>query len=109
MTQPDQYVLGYRQAEQERLQRQAQELAHESTWLFDQMGVAAGMRVVEIGCGPHGCLELLAGRVAPSGSVVGVERSADAVELARKLVSERGLKDVDVLCRDARSTQLPRA
>lgn len=108
VSQPDQYVLGYRQAEQERLQRQALELAHESTWLFDQMGVAAGMRVVEIGCGPHGCLELLAERVGPSGRVVGVERSADAVDLARKLVSERGLKNVEVLCRDARSTQLPR-
>ena len=37
MTEPDQYVLGYRQAEQERLQQQAQQLAHESSWLFDQI------------------------------------------------------------------------
>lgn len=35
MTEADQYVLGYRQAEQERLQQQAQQLAHESSWLFD--------------------------------------------------------------------------
>jgi len=109
VSEPDQYVLGYRQAEQQRLQRQALELAPESSWLFDQIGVAAGMRAVEIGCGPHGCLELLAGRVAPSGSVVGVERSEDAAELARTLVRDRGLKGVEVLCRDARSTQLPRA
>ena len=86
MSRPEQYVLGYSRAEQQRLQRQAQELADESTWLFDQIGVGAGMRVVEIGCGPHGCLELLAGRVAPSGSVVGVERNPEAVDLARKLV-----------------------
>jgi len=109
MSQPEQYVLGHSRAEQQRLQRQAQELAHESTWLFDQIGVGAGMRVVEIGCGPHGCLELLAGRVAPSGSVVGVERNPDAVDLARKLVTDRGWKNVEVLCRDARSTELPRA
>jgi ubiquinone/menaquinone biosynthesis C-methylase UbiE len=109
MTEIDQYVLGYRQAEQERLQQQARQLAHESNWLFDQTGVARGARVVEIGCGPHGCLELLAERVGPSGRVVGVERSEDAVALARKLVSERGLANVEVLEGDARSTGLPRA
>jgi SAM-dependent methyltransferase len=108
MTGPDPYVLGYRQAEQERLQLQARELAPESSWLFDQIGVPHGARVVELGCGPHGCLELLAERVGPSGSVVGVERSADAVALARKLLAERGLRNVELLERDARSTGLPR-
>jgi ubiquinone/menaquinone biosynthesis C-methylase UbiE len=109
MTNPDQYILNYRREEQERLQRQAQQLAHESSWLFDQIGVSAGARVVEIGCGPHGCLDLLAERVGPSGSVVGVENNQDAVDLARKLMNERGLTNVEVLCRDARSTELPRA
>ena len=109
MTERDEYVLGYTQAEQERLQQQAQQLAHESSWLFDQIRVTRNARVVEIGCGPQGCLELLSERVGPAGSVVGVERSADAVALARKLVSERGLRNVEVFERDARSTGLPRA
>jgi ubiquinone/menaquinone biosynthesis C-methylase UbiE len=107
VTEPDQYVLGYRRAEQKRLQQQAQQLAHESRWLFDQVGVTPGARVVEIGCGPHGCLEVLAEQVGPSGSVVGVERSQDACELAREMTRERGLANVEVLCRDARSTELP--
>ena len=109
MTEADQYVLGYRQAEQERLQQQAQQLAHESSWLFDQIAVGRGARVVEIGCGPHGCLDLLADRVGPAGRVVGVERSAEAVALARELVARRNLGNVDVLEGDARSTGLPRA
>jgi ubiquinone/menaquinone biosynthesis C-methylase UbiE len=109
MTETDQYVLGYREAEQRRLQQQARQLAHESSWLFDQTGLAPGARVVEIGCGPHGCLELLSERVGPSGTVVGVERSADAVALARTLVSERGLDNVEVLEGDARHTALARA
>jgi ubiquinone/menaquinone biosynthesis C-methylase UbiE len=109
MTQPDQYVLGYRAAEQQRLQQQAQQLAHESSWLFDQIGIVSGGRVVEIGCGPHGCLDLLSERVGPSGHVVGVERSADAVALARKLVAERCLGNVEILERDARATGLPRS
>ncbi len=109
MTEIDQYVLGYRQAEQERLQQQAQQLAHESSWLFDQIGVAGGARVVEIGCGPHGCLDLLSERVGPSGRVVGIERSAEAVALARTLVAQRNLGNVDVVQADARDTGLPRA
>ena len=35
MNEPDPYLWGYRQAEQERLERQADELAHESAWLFE--------------------------------------------------------------------------
>ena len=108
MPEVDQYFLGYRKAEQERLQRQALELAPESQWLFDQIGVRAGERVVEIGCGPRGCLELLSERVGPTGSVVGVERSEEAVKLAREFVSERKLTNVEVLNGDARATGLPR-
>jgi ubiquinone/menaquinone biosynthesis C-methylase UbiE len=105
---PDQYLLGYRSAEQQRLQRQAGELAEDSAWLFDRLGSLAGARVVEIGCGPHGCLDALSHRVAPSGSVIGVERSEEAVQLARELVTERELSNVEVVCGDGRDTSLPR-
>jgi len=109
MSEVDPYLLGYRQAEQERLQRQAHQFAGESSWLFDQIGVTSGARVVEIGCGPSGCLRILSDLVGPSGSVVGVERNGDAVELARTLISEHGLRNVEVLESDARCTGLPRA
>src|SRR5262245_14849729 len=109
MTEPDQYVLGYRQAEQARLQQQAPQLAHESSWLFDQMSIGQGAHVVEIGCGPHGCLDLLSERVGPSGRVVGVERSAEAVALARGLIAECKLGNVEVVEADARATGLPKA
>jgi ubiquinone/menaquinone biosynthesis C-methylase UbiE len=109
MAQGEQYFLGYRQAEQERLQRQAQELAHEARWLLDHIGVGAGARVVEIGCGPQGCLDLLSERVGPTGSVVGVERSEEAVDLARKFVADRNLANVQVRNGDARASGLPRS
>src|SRR3712207_6020477 len=96
VTEPDQYFLGYRSAEQERLQRQAAELADESAWLFDQIGSIEGGRVVEIGCGPQGCLVELSRRVGSSGSVIGIERSEEAVELARKLIHESDLDNVEV-------------
>ncbi len=109
MAQADQYVLGYRQAEQERLQQQALQLAGESERLFDQIGIGPCGRIVEIGCGPQGCLDLLSRRVGPNGNVIGIERSDDAVGLARASVEERGLSNVEVLQGDARATGLERA
>jgi ubiquinone/menaquinone biosynthesis C-methylase UbiE len=109
MAQSDPYFLGYRQAEQERLRHQAQQLAEESRWLFDQLDLSLGMRVLEIGCGPQGCLDILAQRVGPQGSVVGLDRSEEAVQLAQQFVAEHHLDQVQVLQGDARSTELPRA
>lgn len=107
MSEPDPYFLGYRQAEQDRLGRQAEELAADSNWLFDQIGVPAGWRVIEIGCGPQGCLGLLAGRVGATGRVVGVERSAEQVQRARRFVPDCHLTNVEVLHADGRQTGLP--
>jgi SAM-dependent methyltransferase len=105
----DQYFLGYRPAEQRRLQRQAEQLAGEAAWLLDRVGPLEGRRVVELGSGPRGFLDALSERVGSAGTVVGVERSADAVALARLLVARRGLGNVELVHGDARSTGLPGA
>jgi len=104
----DQYFLGHSLVEQRRLQQQAEELAEDSARLLDQIGLAPGARVVEIGCGPQGCLELLSSRVGPAGSVVGIELSDHAVQLAREFVSERRLDNVEVRQGNAAETGLPR-
>ena len=106
MSEPDPYLLGYRRAEQERLERQADELAHESAWLFDEIGVRDGWQVVEIGCGPRGCLGLLSPRVGAIGRVIGVELSQEQVERAQRFVADSHLTNVEVLQADARSTGL---
>lgn len=108
MAHEHQYFLGHSSVEQRRLQRQAGELAEESAWLFDQIGLAQGSRAVEIGCGPQGCLELLSNRVGPPGSVVGVELSDHAVQLAREFLSERRITNVEVRQGNAAATALPR-
>jgi SAM-dependent methyltransferase len=104
MTEHSQYALGYREAEQERLQRQAEQLAADSAALFDAVGVAAGQRVIELACGPRGCLDALATRVGPAGAVVGVDLSPDAVALARAFIEAEGLTNVEVHCGDAGAT-----
>jgi SAM-dependent methyltransferase len=104
----DQYLLGYKSSEQGRLQHQAQMLADEARWLFDRTALSAGARVVEVGCGPRGTLDLLSERVGPTGTVVGVERGEEAVRLARQFAADRKLANVKVFHGDGRATGLPR-
>jgi ubiquinone/menaquinone biosynthesis C-methylase UbiE len=103
----DTYLLGHRPLERERLELQADFLVDEANTLFDQVGVARGARVVEIGCGPRGCLDLLAERVGPDGMVVGVEPNGDAVARARRYVHDRGLRNVQLIQADGRRSGLP--
>lgn len=108
MPESDPYFLGYRSAEQDRLRRQAEELAGEARWLLDQCRLATGARAIDVGCGPQGILDLLAERVGPKGSVVGLERGEEAVGLARAFVAERQLANAEVVQGDAKATGFPR-
>ena len=61
------YSLGSSPAERDRLRRQSAELRGHSELLLDRVGVTAGWRAIDLGCGPSGVLDLLADRVGPAG------------------------------------------
>jgi len=84
------YPLGGTQAELGRLLTQAEAYEPQANWLLDQIGVRSGWRAIDIGCGPIGILNLLSQRVGPHGSVVGLEREARFVEMAKAEVAKRG-------------------
>lgn len=50
--------------------------------LVNECGIAAGMRVLDIGCGTGDVSMLLADAVGPSGKVVGIDREERAVEVS---------------------------
>jgi len=101
------YALGSSQGESARLQRQAGELAADSAALLDRVGLRPGQSAIDLGCGPRGVLDLLAGRVAPAGRVVGLDSDPAHAAMAAWFVAERGLGGVEVVTADARSTGLP--
>ncbi len=109
MTKPDSYLLGRDDAEMARLKRQITNLASESEAQLDRIKIKQGERVVDLGCGPGGALHLLAERVGATGSVLGIDRSRDFVEQARRFIADRGLSQVKVREGDAYQTGLPRA
>jgi SAM-dependent methyltransferase len=65
-----------------------------------QAGVGAGARVLDVGCGPVGALLELAEIVGPTGQVVGVDSSAEAVAKARETVASHGWANVEVVHAD---------
>jgi hypothetical protein len=67
------YALGHNSAESERLQRQADELAPDTSFLLDRVGLHPGDSAIDLGCGPRGIIELLAERVSPGGRVVDLD------------------------------------
>jgi ubiquinone/menaquinone biosynthesis C-methylase UbiE len=68
------YILGVNEDERTRLLAQAELHAPEARVLLDRVGVAPGWRTIDVGCGPLGVLDLLAERVGPTGTVVGLDR-----------------------------------
>jgi ubiquinone/menaquinone biosynthesis C-methylase UbiE len=100
------YALGSSSGESARLQRQAEELALDSSLLLDRVGLRPGDRALDLGCGPRGVLDLLAERVAPGGRVVGLDADPVHVAMASEFVASRGLGDVDIVRGDARHTGL---
>ena len=100
------YALGSSRGESARLERQADELAPESAALLDRVGLGAGDRALDLGCGPRGLLEMLSERVTPSGWVVGIDADPAHVAMASELAARLGLENVEVRCADARRTGL---
>jgi SAM-dependent methyltransferase len=103
------YTLGSSPAERERLGRQADDLLPHALALVNRVGLQPGASALDLGCGPAGALELLSQRVGPTGRVVGVDVHPAHAALARKMVVERGLDNVEVIEGDARGTGLPPA
>ncbi len=101
------YVLGTNPPEQARLQQQSFVWRSDSAWLFDQIDIQPGWRVIDVGCGPQGVLDLMSSQVGPEGSVVGLEQNPTHAEMANRFCQESGLANVAIVIGDAARSGLP--
>jgi precorrin-6B methylase 2 len=97
MTRPEPvYVLGHSSLELARLARQARLFAPMTRALLERAGLAAGQRVLDVGCGAGDVSLLVADVVGPTGRVVAVDRALDAVAVARRRAEAASLSHVEV-------------
>ena len=85
------YALGHSSRELDRLSFQGTVLAPYTRQFLTEAGLTAGMRVLDVGSGSGDVSFLAADLVGPAGSVLGVDRSAEAVERARARASRRNV------------------
>jgi ubiquinone/menaquinone biosynthesis C-methylase UbiE len=84
------YALGYSEDEFRRLELQGAFFRDLTQDVLSRAGIKSGMRVLDVGCGV-GDVSLLAGElVGPSGVVLGIDRSREAVDVARRRAAEAG-------------------
>lgn len=93
-TEEHRYVLGHRDDELDRLIAQAQFFGTITEHTFQLAGITPGMRVLDVGCGAGDVSFLAARMVGPAGSVIGVDRSPEAVAHATERARSAGVQNV---------------
>jgi SAM-dependent methyltransferase len=95
-----QFGSGIGRDELARLEVQGQALAGATRMILAEAGLRPGMRVLDLGCGAGDATFAAADLVGPEGSVLGLDRSADALARARIRAGRRGLTQVQFVAGD---------
>ena len=93
---PAQYVLGHSSAELTRLQLQAAILDPPMKRLLHDVGLREGASVLDVGTGAGDVALLAAGMVGPSGHVLGLDRSPDALARTRARAQAAGAHTISL-------------
>src|SRR5690349_21445272 len=103
MTTIGEYVIRGGMPGRERLRILARVLHAGTGALFDRLGVGAGLRCLDAGCGGGDVALELARRVGPHGWVIGVDLDATKLDLARREAFEQGITNVEFRPLDIRT------
>jgi len=101
------YVLGSEPPELVRLDRQAAWLEEPSRLLLGHAGIGRGMRVLDLGTGLGHVARIAGDLVGPNGAVVGVDRSAPALGVARQRTEAAGASHVSFVEADVSGWRAP--
>ncbi len=88
------YPLGYTEDEARRLAEQGAFLEDLTEDVLRRAGIRSGMHVLDLGCGVGDVSLLAAHLVGKAGAVLGIDRNATSVELARKRAAALGVRIV---------------
>jgi trans-aconitate methyltransferase len=94
------YALARTPREYERLRAQSRVWERATRRLLDELGLAAGDRCLDAGCGPGEAMRLMAERVGPSGSVTGIDVDTPLGETAIAMLHAHGHRQCHFECAD---------
>lgn len=88
------YVFGHSEDELQRLIDQSRFFGSLTEQVFLSAGLGSGMRALDLGCGAGDVSFLAAKLVGPSGTVIGIDKSAESIAIARDRASKAKLQNV---------------
>lgn len=91
---PQTYALGHSDAELARLTIQARLIDPITRRFFSEAGIVPGMRVLDVGSGAGDVAILVRALVGSTGEVVGIDKAAAGLRVARARTAELGLHNV---------------
>jgi ubiquinone/menaquinone biosynthesis C-methylase UbiE len=100
------YILGHTPEAFQRLLKQGQLFNPFTRRLLEDAGLRAGMKVLDVGCGPGDVSLIAAELVGEEGSVIGVDTNASVLDIAQARAQAAGLRQVSFLAGDIRDLAL---
>ena len=100
MTTTAEYALRRTPEEYERLRAQARVWEAATGRLLDRIGLAAGARCLDAGCGPGETMRLMAMRVGPAARVTGIDADAALAAQTEQALHEAGHRQCKVIVHD---------
>ena len=97
---PGTYALGQAPREIQPLQVQSQLLESFTRRLFEDAGITAGMKVLDVGCGAGDVSLLAAEFVGQTGSVLGVDNNPSVIQMAKTRAQQAGMSQLSFLTAD---------
>jgi SAM-dependent methyltransferase len=94
MTEAQPYSLGASESELARLDAQAASIAAPTALFLQSAGIAAGMRVLDLGTGLGHVAFQLSELVGPTGAVVGIDQTAAMLAVAEQRRAAAGIENV---------------
>ena len=94
------YILGGSKRELKRLSRQSQIFEPETLHTLQLAGIKPGMRCVDIGCGIGDVTFMIAKLVGKRGSVIGIDRNKDVIEICGKRAKQENVSNIEFLVGD---------
>jgi len=91
----DSYPLGYSEDEARRLAMQGDFLGDLTEDVLRRAGICVGMNVLDVGCGVGDVSMLVRRLVGAEGSVLGIDRAASSLEIARRRAAMAGLANLE--------------
>jgi demethylmenaquinone methyltransferase/2-methoxy-6-polyprenyl-1,4-benzoquinol methylase len=88
-------------------QTRTQLLHHWRQRVVELLAPRPGDVVIDVGCGTGLCFDLLQERVGPDGAIVGIDASAEMLDVARRRVADRGWRNVELVEAAAEDARLP--